>query len=264
MSGLVLRLAAPLQSWGEHSAFGDRDTVRFPTRSGLIGLLACAEGHRRDEPLDRYEPLRFTVRIDRPGTPCRDFHTIGGGYPRHRTVLTAERKRRTVETATIVTKRHYLADAVFCVAVDGPDELTEALAAALRAPRWQPYLGRRSCPASEPLLLRAGIPDAAADLHHQVPLARFPKRGSTEPVGIDFVTETAASDRDANSDTDPDADRGTVIELADVPTSFHRLSRRYRTRAVTITTRPMPAQLCAGRGLPYLNALHTYATKENP
>jgi len=252
VSGLILRLAGPLQSWGEHSAFGDRDTVRFPTRSGLIGLLASAEGRIRDEPLDRYAPLRFTVRIDRPGTLCRDFHTIGGGYPRHRTVITAEGKRRTVETATIVTTRHYLADAVFCVAVDGPDELTDTLAAAVRAPRWQPYLGRRSCPPSEPLLVRAGVADAAAELHDRVPLARFPQWESAEPVSVDFVTEGSRSDA------------GTVTELADVPASFHRLTRRYRTRAITITARPMPAHLCAGRGQTYLDALHSYATKENP
>ena len=40
--GLLLRLAGPLQSWGERSHFNERDTARFPTRSGVIGMLAAA------------------------------------------------------------------------------------------------------------------------------------------------------------------------------------------------------------------------------
>ena len=50
--GLLLRLAGPLQSWGMLSHFNERDTARFPTRSGVIGLLAAALGIARDEPLD--------------------------------------------------------------------------------------------------------------------------------------------------------------------------------------------------------------------
>ncbi|MGI5473350.1 CRISPR-associated protein Cas5 [Streptomyces sp. CA-132043] len=44
MTGLLLRLAGPLQAWGTSSAFRDRDTAAHPTRSGLIGLLAAAAG----------------------------------------------------------------------------------------------------------------------------------------------------------------------------------------------------------------------------
>ncbi len=81
MMGLLIRLAGPLQSWGEHSVFTHRDTLRYPTRSGVIGIFAAAEGRPRGEPLSDYDALRLTVRIDRPGTVIRDFHTIGGGYP---------------------------------------------------------------------------------------------------------------------------------------------------------------------------------------
>lgn len=228
MTGLVLRLAAPLQSWGEHSAFTNRDTVRFPTRSGLIGLLAAAEGIGRGQPLDGYAALRFTVRIDRPGVPMVDFHTIGGG--RARGVPTAEGKYRSVETATIVTRRQYLADAVFTVAVEGPAERIAELAAALRRPHWHPYLGRRSCPPDQPMLLRDRVDDPVADLHQRVPVARrvHPHQQPT----VEFVTEG----------TDDAAD--AVTELADVPESFNRFDRRYRTRTVSITAHPIPRQLC--------------------
>ena len=155
MTGLLLRLAGPLQSWGEHSTFADRDTLRYPTRSGITGIFAAAQGLRRGEPLDRYPPLTLTVRIDRPGVLLADFHTTGGGLPRGRTAPTAEGGRRAEGKATIVTRRMYLSDAVFTVAVQGPGKLIGDLAAALVSPHWQPYLGRRSCPPDQPLLLRA-------------------------------------------------------------------------------------------------------------
>ncbi len=94
MSGFLLRLAGPMQSWGEHSMFGERDTLPYPSRSGLIGMFAAAQGVRRGDPLDRYKELKFTVRVDRPGVRLVDFHTIGGGLPKERTVPTAAGERR--------------------------------------------------------------------------------------------------------------------------------------------------------------------------
>lgn len=89
MKGLLLRLAAPLMSFGEHAAFGYRDTLAFPSRSALLGLFAAADGRPREEALARdpatgqlsYGALRFTVRIDRPGHRHTDFRTAGGGRP---------------------------------------------------------------------------------------------------------------------------------------------------------------------------------------
>lgn len=47
MATLLLRLAAPLQSWGSDSKFETRKTDREPTKSGVVGLLAAALGLRR-------------------------------------------------------------------------------------------------------------------------------------------------------------------------------------------------------------------------
>lgn len=44
MATLLLRLAAPLQSWGSDSKFETRKTGREPTKSGVVGLLAAALG----------------------------------------------------------------------------------------------------------------------------------------------------------------------------------------------------------------------------
>ena len=67
MATLLLRLAAPLQSWGMDSKFETRKTNREPTKSGIIGLLSAALGLRRDETekIEKLNQLRFAVRVDR-------------------------------------------------------------------------------------------------------------------------------------------------------------------------------------------------------
>lgn len=43
-SYLILRLAGPMQAWGQPTFEGTRPTGRFPTRSGLLGLLGACLG----------------------------------------------------------------------------------------------------------------------------------------------------------------------------------------------------------------------------
>ena len=43
-SYLLMWLESPLQSWGFDSKFGRRDTLNFPTKSGILGLVCCALG----------------------------------------------------------------------------------------------------------------------------------------------------------------------------------------------------------------------------
>ncbi|MET9427845.1 MULTISPECIES: type I-E CRISPR-associated protein Cas5/CasD [unclassified Streptomyces] len=110
---LLIRLEAFRQSWGNRSPYNDRDTLTRPTKSGVIGLLAAADGHDRDEhrehgadflPLADLASLRFGVRADRPGHLTCDFQTSGGGpYPlRPRDVITdpARADRAATQLAT--------------------------------------------------------------------------------------------------------------------------------------------------------------------
>jgi CRISPR system Cascade subunit CasD len=247
VTGLLLRLAGPLQSWGDHSTFTERDTRTYPTRSALIGLFASALGRHRDEPIDDLTDLAITIRVDRPGTLLRDFHTIGGGLPREQTTPTADGGRRTAGKTTIVSRRAYLADAVFTVAVTGPPTLIQTVADALDRPAWAPYLGRRSCPAETPLLLRPTVPDPVAELYQSVPLARpEPPTGDTVPV--DIVLENPPPGQEAAS----------RLTTNDLPVSFHPQRRHYRSRSIWVTRAHLPASLCHGHGAKYLNALRTY------
>ena len=236
MNGLILRLAGPLQAWGEHSTFAQRDTTAFPTRSGLTGLLASAEGRPRDAELGDYEHLELVVRIDRPGTHLTDFHTVGGGNLRTQTVRTAAGTRRPEGKSTLVLHRHYLADAVFTVGVQARDAEGAACLArittALARPAWAPYLGRRSCVPDLPLLLHTDVEDVEDELRARTPLSRLKPGTPEHPPLIDFLHERPPHD------TDPDL---STYELLDIPDSFAPLDRRYRLRRLYRSRHPVTA-----------------------
>lgn len=52
MSVLLLQLAGPLQSWGDSSRFVRRETRNEPTKSGVIGMLASAQGRTREDSIE--------------------------------------------------------------------------------------------------------------------------------------------------------------------------------------------------------------------
>ncbi|MEU9979285.1 type I-E CRISPR-associated protein Cas5/CasD [Streptomyces sp. NPDC051014] len=98
---LLVRLAAPLQSWGVASRFSYRDSHARPTKSAVIGLCAAALGRERTAPLGDLAALVFGVRADHPGTPVRDYHTVGAGrFPlRPRDVITDHRRAAAIATS---------------------------------------------------------------------------------------------------------------------------------------------------------------------
>ncbi len=139
---LFLRLEGPLQSWGERARWDVRDTASEPTKSGVVGLLACAMGLNSDDDLRTLsQEIHVAVRCDRPGLLLTDYHTIVGG------VMGAEGKLR---PGTIVSRRAYLCDASFLVAVQSTAEAVAELTEAIQSPIWPIYLGRKSCPPACP------------------------------------------------------------------------------------------------------------------
>ncbi|TCO82051.1 CRISPR-associated Cas5e family protein [Plasticicumulans lactativorans] len=174
-SFLILKLAGPLQAWGGHTFEDFRPSHDVPTRSGLLGLLGACLGVRRDDP-DGQQALarsvRFAVRTDRRTLADRwhaegELKRLGARYaglqqrplPAQRftdfhTVLDARTVGGGVRKDPVVSRREYLADAVFTVAVGVHPQAgvtLDALAAAVRRPVFTPSLGRRSCPPSRPL-----------------------------------------------------------------------------------------------------------------
>src|SRR5690625_925439 len=104
---LLLRLVGPQQSWGTSSRFDRRDSELAPTKSGVVGLLAAALGYPRQRDVTDLAALRMGVRVDRRGTLMSDYHTA-------LEVLDTGGK-----TGTVVSERHYLADAAFVVGLEG-------------------------------------------------------------------------------------------------------------------------------------------------
>ena len=130
MSSLLLRLAAPLQAWGLNNKFERRGTMREPTKSGVIGMIAAALGRSRDDSINDIACLPFGVRIDQPGRLLRDYHTAKSDFGKD----------------TIVTERYYLADAIFLAGLEGEASVLHNIDMALCSPFYPLFLGRRSCP----------------------------------------------------------------------------------------------------------------------
>ncbi|MFC1443133.1 type I-E CRISPR-associated protein Cas5/CasD [Streptacidiphilus sp. N1-10] len=187
--GLLLHLSGPWQSWGGEADFTVRTTHRFPTRSGLTGMIAAALGRPRDSDNTDLTQLRYTIRVDRPGQREADFHTVGGGYPPHLTPATADGKRRPEGKGTIISERWYLADAAFTLAVTGPTATLTLAAEGLARPVYAPYLGRRSCPPDTPILIRAHVPDPVGELD-RMPLHR-PTAPNKAPQPVTFIYDQA-------------------------------------------------------------------------
>lgn len=206
MTTLLLRLAAPMQAWGDSSRFVRRQTRHEPTKSGVLGLIAAAQGRRRTDPIEDLVSLRFGVRIDQPGQLVRDFQTA----------------RSLDGTKTMpLSYRYYLADAVFVAAIEGPDSVVEGIHDALLDPVFPLYLGRRSCPPAGRLVLGVhdgplvealrSCPWQAADWYR--------RRQCGNGVDLEII-------RDA---LDP-AEAGDTVR--DIPVSFDPTRRDYGWRTV--------------------------------
>ena len=158
-STLVLRLAGPLQAWGEESKFNVRGTLPYPSYSGLLGLCRAALGHGRhsDDGFSELRQLAFVVRSDARGSLLRDYHSVNppraglGEY----TVPNGSGKPWSIGggPSTLLTERYYLTNAAFTVLITGAEDRVERLAKALRGPTWHISLGRKACVPDFPLVL---------------------------------------------------------------------------------------------------------------
>lgn len=144
---LILKLHGPMQAWGTHTYEDFRPSNLFPTRSGLLGLLgACLGIDRKDgDGLERLAAsVEFALRVDKGGVKLPDFHTV----------LAARKVDGKPNPNPVVSRREYLFGAEFTVAVGAApqaDISLDAIAKAVRRPRYTPVLGRRSCALTRPL-----------------------------------------------------------------------------------------------------------------
>jgi CRISPR system Cascade subunit CasD len=218
---LFLRFEGALQSWGDQqSKFLVRRTAEAPTKSGVIGLLCAALGVSRSEAPNEWLPklraIKMGVRIDNPGVRWWDYHTVGAGMK----MPIAEGPGKT-KPGAMLTRREYLCDASFLVALQGEPALMATLDEALKAPKWTPYLGRKCCPPSRPLL---GHPSGTfPDLESALASVPWHKRYNDDepPREVDCLFDwSPAPER-------PSAPKDALVWY-DVPLTFEPPSHRAR------------------------------------
>jgi CRISPR system Cascade subunit CasD len=202
---LILKLHGPMQAWGKHTFEDYRPSEAYPTLSGLLGLLAACLGITRRD-LARQQQLAgsvsLAVRIDErdwPVTRLTDFHTV----------MDARRVSGKAGEYPVVSRREYLCDAVFSVALGvRPDSAftLDELQAAVCAPLFTPWLGRKSCPLARPLF--------ETRLAAESPLAALQQVAPHR--GVVYL--------------DAPADNGLAQQVRDVP--LHTPQRQFGSRTV--------------------------------
>ena len=162
---LIFGLTASLGATGELAGHERRGTLPFPGRSAVVGLMGAALGIRRDGDFSALEALEVTVGVYDSGLPLRDYHTIetvpsaAVKTPNSRPEALRLARGR---TNTSITLRDYRAGPLYGVAVAGAG--LDPLAAALNAPVFTLYLGRKSCPLAAPpgaRVVQAATPEEA-------------------------------------------------------------------------------------------------------
>lgn len=235
---LVLRLAGPLQSWGESSGFNRRDTRPEPTKSGIVGMLAAALGRAREADISDLAALTLGVRTDQPGSVARDYHTASDyrGDALKQAGANKQGNQRTTSPAkhTHITTRYYLQDAAFLAGLEGSAELVGRLARAIRRPAFPLALGRRSCPPTQPICLGGQSSSLLEVLETQPWIAserardEFKRRSRHTPAFVDLPVTI-------------DDENGTDIRH-DTPLTYDARSRRFTERRVRHLTMRIPTE----------------------
>jgi len=165
MDALILRLDAPLMSFGGVMVDQHNVTDRFPGLSLFAGLLANALGwsHAEGERIGRLqERLIVAARWDIAPETIIDYHTVDLGQPKMREPGWTTRgnpEHRDGGPAKFGTHqryRHYWANGVLTATLALTDDDTPSLGdleAALRQPARPLFLGRKTCLPSSPILL---------------------------------------------------------------------------------------------------------------
>ena len=164
MQVLLIRLEAPLISFGAPIVDNMGTIQTWPALSMLVGLLGNALGyHHRDiRELQRLqERLRYACRQDRKGRRIQDYQTVDLGSPYLSDELgwttrgQLERRAGGSSRETHIRQRDYWADAMYTIALtlvpENEKPTSKDLTHALEYPERPLFIGRKSCLPSSPL-----------------------------------------------------------------------------------------------------------------
>ena len=194
MDALILRLDAPLMSFGGVIVDHHNVTERFPGLSLFAGLLSNAlgwthgEGERIGALQDR---LIVASRWDIEPEAIVDYHTVDLGQPKMREkgwTTRGEPEHRDggpdAKFGTHIRYRHYWANgvltAVLALTNDAAPDLT-ILESALRQPARPLFLGRKTCLPNSPVLAGHASGADVLSILKTIPRIQCPLRPTRNP-----------------------------------------------------------------------------------
>lgn len=223
---LSLWLEGSMQSWGVDSRHSVKDTLNFPTKSAILGIVLASMGKSGEQtellgelgPLD-LQVMAYATPNVKP-TTLNDFHMVGSNYD-----LTDEWQalfqtkkysgKSPVGSGAKLTYRRYLLDACFGVVIEVPDHLKDEIIQGLSNPVYDVYLGRKSCVPTD--FIYKGEFDSLEDAkNHLANVAEIKEKE------IQF---SVIQDQDNTSKSS--------LLLNDVPISFGKI-KEYKSRSVSI------------------------------
>jgi len=232
---ILLWIEAPLQAWGADSKFGRRDTLPFPTKSGVLGLVLCAMGASgpQNELLAKLSSgvLQIVSYVrSKPGKDgqarvkggkeplLRDFHMVGSGYDdkdiwQKLLIPKTSEGKPAVGGGSKMTYRYYLQDACFAVLLEVPADMNDSISNALQNPVYDLYFGRKNCVPAEQIF--QGSFESIADVWQKAGALAQDKQ-----LLEDFRVLDGEHD-------------GEMMTLNDVPVQFGDV-KKYRDRRVTV------------------------------
>ncbi len=232
---MLLWIESPLQSWGVDSKFGRRDTLPFPTKSGVLGLVLCAMGASgpQHDLLDKLSSGTFQIASyvrSEPGKKgqnrvkaireplLRDFHMVGSGYDdkdiwQKLLIPKTSAGKKAVGGGSKMTYRYYLQDACFAVVLEVPENMEVSIIEALQSPVYDVYFGRKNCVPAEKIF--QGAFESITAAWQKAGLLAQDKKLIEDFRVLDGEHE------------------GDVMTLNDIPVQFGE-AKKYRDRRVTV------------------------------
>ena len=148
-----------MQAWGAPSAVDVHAVSMIPTKRGVIGMIGCCMGIERGDPklLQLSSAIEFDVSTitDENEDICarriKDFQTVRPLDKNDRFSKAKREKALEKENAFVKTK-YYVCDGSYRVTLTADEQTADEIFKALKDPVWIPYLGRKCCFPSEPIV----------------------------------------------------------------------------------------------------------------
>lgn len=222
---LLLWFEAPLQSWGADSKFDRRDTLKFPTKSGVYGLILSAMGASGEqrELLEKLSSMEMTVisytKENQKNFLLLDYHTVGGGYDsdddwENLHIPKKSDGDKPVGQGNKITYRYYLQNAKFGIILQIPIELKYNIEESLKNPKYQIYLGRKNCTPTD--IVFRGIYETKDEAFKEIE-----KISKDKGLIEEFIVLEGKQEGDE------------TFYINDVPTQFGKF-KKYKDRLITI------------------------------